>query len=114
MARQVITHIDEFNLKAKINFSGFQNVLFKNIDFEIELKLDKHINIINFSDCTFKEDVLISTIVENDATFYNCVFEKEIDLQRTTFKGKTRFHNCTFNTTYFLNTRFEELADFWG
>ena len=114
MARQVITHIDEFNLKAKINHSGFQNVLFKNTDFEIKLKLDQHINIIDFSHCTFKEDVLVSTIVENDATFNDCIFEREIDLYRTTFKGKTRFHNCTFNKTNFFNTRFEELADFWG
>ena len=114
MSRQLITHIDEFNLKAKTNYHGLQNVIFKDCDFDIEINLISGINVISFTNCTFRKNLIINTTIDRDVLFDNCVFERELNIQHVDFKGKARFRECTFNTTYFINTRFHGLADFFG
>lgn len=112
MSRQLITHIDEFNLIAKTNYHGLQNVIFKDYDFDIDINLTNDINVISFANCTFRKDLMISTTIEKDALLDNCVFEKQIEIRSTIFKGKARFISCVFNTTKFNLTTFKSTADF--
>ena len=116
MARIVINTVEEFKAKlsrAMGSSPGLLNVSFKDCEFNIPIDIKEPINFINFSNCTFNEDVSITGTVSREAYIVNCVFEKEFDIAFSTFKGKARLQKNEFKgATLFNNTKFLDLADF--
>ena len=118
MPRTTINTIEEFNAKLSRTIGGppeLLNVSFEDCDFNISIDINDSINFINFSNCTFNEDVSITGMVSRETYIVNCVFEKELDLADSTFKGKARLQKNKFKgATLFNNTKFLDLADFWN
>ena len=72
-----------------------------------------YINRIDFIDCTFTESVQIIGKIEGNVDFSRCTFKKNLELSNVIFNKKVRLYICDISSANFVNTRFNDLADFW-
>lgn len=106
VGNKLLPMLDHFIIDFSITFP---------IDFSDAQQLFKHLidnDGVVIWNCEFKQDV----IFQNDTINYyfsNCDFN-HIKANDKTFRGKMRFHSCSFHKMLKLdNTVFKDLVDFW-
>jgi hypothetical protein len=71
----------------------------------------KVINQLNMIECTFKGDFIINEV--NRVKNSEFIIEK-LNLRDSKFKSKVKLFKCKINEASFYNTKFKDLADFYG
>jgi len=114
-----INSYEEFRKRCIPTQSDSLFIKFSNCKFNFEWKTREEIISIQFKDCVFTEEVLISSLARKDkggsVMFHNVTFKKKADFTDSHFEVKARFTNVQFlDEAIFNNTKFDDLADFWG
>ncbi|MCR6576889.1 pentapeptide repeat-containing protein [Campylobacter insulaenigrae] len=111
--------LDNRNEMKTIGKLIFKDCSFKDIDIHLCTFIE-----LEFSNCTFDNNVIFRDCIFHKLTFYNCNFSHNVSLQKTHFNGESIFKDSIFkgeincNTScftenaYFNNATFKGYADF--